>query len=102
MYICVCVLSHIHLFATLWAVAHQALLSMGFFRQEHWTGLPFPTPGDLPDPGIGPASPSLAGRFSTTALLGKPGYQGEVITLKKTLLDNLGILRQETKAVWLG
>ena len=45
--------------ATLWTVARQASLSMGFSRQEYWTGLPFPSPGDLPDPGIKPSSPTL-------------------------------------------
>ena len=45
--------------------AHQAPLSMGFFRQEYWSGLPFPYPGDLPDPGIEPRSPALQGRFFT-------------------------------------
>ena len=44
---------------TAWTVAHQAPLSMGFSRQEYWSGLPFPSPGDLPDPGIEPGSPSL-------------------------------------------
>ena len=57
--------------ATPWTVAHLAPLSMELFRQEYCSGLPFPSPGDLPDPGIQPASlvfPSLAGRFfSTTA-----------------------------------
>ena len=55
----VCVLScfsNVQLFAILWTVAPQAPLSSGFFRQEYWSGLPFPPPGDLPDPGIGPAS----------------------------------------------
>ena len=46
--------------------AHQALLSMGFSRQGHWSVLPFPSPEDLPDPGIKPSSPALAGRFLTT------------------------------------
>ena len=55
-----------------WTVAHQALLSMGFPRQEYRSGLPFPSPGDLPDPGIKPSSPALAGRFFTTEPLGKP------------------------------
>ena len=50
-------LSHVRLFATLWTVAHQALLSMGFSRQEYWSRLPFPPPGDLPDPGTEPESP---------------------------------------------
>ena len=45
--------------ATLWTVAHQAPLSMGFFRQEYWSGLPFPSPGDLPKPGIEPTSPDF-------------------------------------------
>ena len=45
--------------ATPWTVARQAPLSMGFFRQEYWGGLPFPTPGDLSDPGIEPRSPAL-------------------------------------------
>ena len=48
-------LSRVRLFATPWTAAHQAPLSMGFSRQEHWSGLPFPPPGHLPDPGIEPA-----------------------------------------------
>ena len=51
--------SHVHLCATSWTVAHQAFLSMGFSRQEYWSGLPFLSPGDLPDPGIEPESPAL-------------------------------------------
>ena len=61
--------SIVRLFATPRTVAHQASLSMELSRQEYWSGLPFPTPGDLPDPGIEPeylASPALAGRFFTT------------------------------------
>ena len=52
-------LSRVRLFATPWTVAYQASLSMGFSRQEYWSGLPFPSPGDLPDPGIKPRSPAL-------------------------------------------
>ena len=52
-------LSHVRLFATPWTVAPQAPPYMGFSRQEYWSGLPFPSPGDLPDPGIEPRSPSL-------------------------------------------
>ena len=59
-------LSHIWLFVTPWTVAHQASLSMGFSRQEYWSGLPFPPPGDLPNPGIEPTSPALEGWFFTT------------------------------------
>ena len=53
-------------------VAHQAPLSMEFSRQEYWSGLPFPPPGYLPNPGIKSVSPELAGRFFTTELPGKP------------------------------
>ena len=52
-------LSRVQLFATPWTVAYQAPPSMGFSRQECWSGLPFPSPGDLPDPGIEPRSPAL-------------------------------------------
>ena len=65
-------LSCVGLFAVPWTVACQAPLSIGFFRQEYWSGLPFPSPGDLPDPGIKLKSPALAGGFFTTEPLGKP------------------------------
>ena len=52
-------LSHVQLFVTPWAVAYQVSPSMGFSRQEYWSGLPFPSLGDLPDPGIEPGSPTL-------------------------------------------
>ena len=60
---------------TPWTVAHQAPLSMGFSRQKYWSGLPFPPPGDLLDPGIEPVSlvpPALAGGFFTTKPPAKP------------------------------
>ena len=63
-------LSHVQLFATPWTIACQAPLSMGLSRQEHWSGLPGPSPGDLLYPGIDPASPvssGLAGRFFATS-----------------------------------
>ena len=62
--------SHVQLFATLWTVAHQAPLSMGFSREESWSGLPFPSPGNLLHLGIEPASllsSALAGMFFTTS-----------------------------------
>ena len=65
-------LSRVRLFATLWTVACQAPLSMGFSKQEYWCGLPFPSPGDLPNPGIAPtslASLALAGRFFTPSAM---------------------------------
>ena len=67
---CVCVPSHVQLFATLWVVAHQAPLSMGFPGKNTGVEWPFPSPGGLPDPGIEPTSPALADRFFTTA---RPG-----------------------------
>ena len=69
------VLSRVQLLATPWTVALQAPLSMGFSRQESWSRWPFPSPGDLPNPGIKPmslVSPALPGRFFTTELPGKP------------------------------
>ena len=90
MYVCVCVcvcvcacargrvctqlLSHVRLFATPWTITCQAPLSMEFSRQEYWSGLPFPSPGDLPNPRIEPASlasPALASSF-ITSYLGSP------------------------------
>ena len=65
-------LSHVQLFVTPWTIAHQAPLSMGFPRQEYWRGLPFPSPGDLPNPGSEPSSPALSGGFFTTEPSGKP------------------------------
>ena len=64
-------LSHIRLFATPWTVAHQASPSMGFSRQEYRSGLPFPSPGDLPDPGIEPGSPTLEADALTSEPPGK-------------------------------
>ena len=70
-----CMLSHfscVHLFATPWTVAHQALLSMRFSKEEDWSGWPCPSPGDLPDPGIKPMSlesPALAGGFFPTSTI---------------------------------
>ena len=60
-------LSCVQLFATPWTVAYQAPPSIGFSRQEYWSGLPFLSPEDLPDPGFEPVSPALAGRFFTTS-----------------------------------
>ena len=59
-------LSHVRLFRTPWTVAHQAPLSMGFSRQEYWSGLPFPSPGELPDPGTEPVSPALQANALTS------------------------------------
>ena len=73
----------VQLFVTPWTVARHASLSMGFSRQKYWSGLPFPPPGDLPIPGIEPASPALAGRFFNTEPPGK------TITKISTLYSDL-------------
>ena len=65
-------LSHVQLLVALWTVARQAPRPVGFSKQEYWSGLPFPPPGDLPNPGIKAASPALAGRFFTAEPPGKP------------------------------
>ena len=69
---CIVSLSRIQLFATPQTVAYQAPLSMGLSRQEYWSGLPFCSPGDLPDPGIKPRSPALEADFLPSELEGRP------------------------------
>ena len=68
---CASILSRVQLFLTSWTVACQAPLFLGFSKQGYWSGLPFPPPGDLPNTGIKPVSPALAGRFFTTEPPGK-------------------------------
>ena len=75
-------LSRVQLFVTLWSIAHQAPLSMGFSRQEYWSGLPFPSPGDLPNSGIEPSSPALQAGSLTSELPGSP-LQGQKILILK-------------------
>ena len=65
-------LGYHQLFATPWTVAYQASLSMGFSRQEYWSGLPFPSPGDLPDTGMEPRSPALEADALTSSHQGSP------------------------------
>ena len=65
-------LSRVWLFATPWTVVYQAPLSIGFSRQEYWSGFPFPSPGDLPDPWIKPGSPTLQADTLSSEPLGKP------------------------------
>ena len=67
-------LSRVQLFATPWTVACQAPLFVEFSKQEYWSGLPLHSPGDLPGPGIKPASPVLAGGFFTTEPPGMPHF----------------------------
>ena len=69
-------LSRVRLFVTPWTVAYQAPLSMGFPRQEYWSGVPLPSPGDLPDPGIKPWSPALQADSLLSEPPGKPKVGG--------------------------
>ena len=76
-------LSCVQFFVTPWTVAHQAPLSMVFFRQGYWSGLPFPSPGDLPDPEIKPGSPALQADALPSEPPGKTGIRqcimGEIL-----------------------
>ena len=77
-----------HSFATPWTVAHQAPLLVGFPGQEYWSELPFSFPGDLPDSGVKPASPSLAGRFLGVVFIsflkGGKSFKNRVMCLNDT------------------
>ena len=84
-------LSRVRLFATLWTVAHQALPSMGFSSQEYWSGLPFPSPGDIPDPGIEPGSPALQADALTSeppGISNKYTYIPSLLSLPPTSTPN--------------
>ena len=72
--------------ATPWTVVHQAPPSIGFSRQEYWSGLPFPSPGDLPYPGIEPRSPALQADALTSEPLGKPPYS---------------LIKRKTSIIWM-
>ena len=72
---------------TLGTITHQAPLSMIFSRQEYWSGLPFPTPGDLPNPAIKPKSPTFVGEFFTTEPPGKP--INICINIQKILMEKV-------------
>ena len=74
-------LSRVWLFATPWTVDYQASLSMGFSRQEYWSGLPFPSPGDLPNPGIEPRSPTLQADALPSEPPGKPWWASNYCTV---------------------
>jgi len=79
-------------FVTPWTVAYQVPLSMGFSRQEYWNGLPFPSPGDLPDPGIEPGSPTL----QADALASEPPVR-KLLTSKTFALKDLNAAISLTK-----
>ena len=80
-------LSHVRLFVTPWTVAYQAPPSMGFSREEYWSGLPFPSPGGLPDPGIEPGSPT----FQADALTAEPPGKQPGIKLMPPAVEAWGL-----------
>ena len=81
-------LSHVRFFATPWTVAYQAPLSLGFSRQEYWSRLPFPSPGDLPNPGIEPRSPALQADTLPSEPLGKLSVQFSLVAQSCSTLCN--------------
>ena len=84
---CVCCrFARVQLFTTSWTVAHQAPLSMGFSRQEYWSGLPCPPPGDLPDPEIEPGSPAAPALQVDSLLLSHQGSHWHLTSYQATLL----------------
>ena len=96
--------SHVQLFVTPWTVACQAPPSMGFSRQAYWSGLPFPTPGDLPNPGIETETPAMAGRFFTTEPPEQPIYEIRKLNFLNIsllqLADVKGNARSSQSMVW--
>ena len=94
-HLCCCLVAQLYLFVTLWTVAHQAPLSMGFSTQEYWSGLPFPSPGDILDPGK-PGSPALQ------VILYCLSHQGNPPEIQQEL--NVFLLAQglitEMKGIW--
>ena len=79
-------LSRVQLFVIAWTVAYQASPSMGFSRQECWSGLPFPSPGDLPNPGIEPRSPALQEHALPSEPPGKPSSRQNELVKREVLL----------------
>ena len=95
-----CSLSHVWFCATPWTVARQAPLSMGFSRQEYWSGLPFPPLGDLPYQGMEPVCAALTGGFFTAQLPGKPPWQTFCIYWRKEPNVQVQAQRWEERLGW--
>ena len=93
-------LSHIWLFAIPWTVAHQAPLSMEFSKKEYWSGLPFPSPGDLSDPGIKPRSPALQADALPSELPGKLQHPYSTVTFDD-IWFNISNFAIRGKSLWV-
>ena len=96
-------LSYIRLLATPWTIAHQAPTSMGSSRQEHWSGLPFPSPGDLPNPGIKPGPPALWADALTAELPSREKHSTTVgqISSKESACNARGVCRRGGFNPWV-
>ena len=103
-YVCAQSLSHVQLFVTPWTVAHQASLSMGFSRQEDWSGLPCPPPGDLPNPGIKLRSPALQVDSLPSEPPGMPINNVRLKENSKALFDRLCLVcpteQNDSETAW--
>ena len=103
---CVCALGRVWLFLTPWTIALQAPLSMGFSKQEHWNGLLFPPPGNLPNSEIKPASivsPALAGRFFTNCVTWEAPYGYNIVflaTATTLYIRSLKLIRLITESLY--
>ena len=91
--------SHVWFFATPWAVAHQTPLSLGFSRQEQWSGLPCPPPGEHPDPGMQPESPASPALQVDSLLLSHQGSPNTVVT--GALMKKNGIWENSDKSEYI-
>ena len=90
-------LSRVRLFATSWTAAHQVPPSMGFSRQEYWSGLPFPSPGYLPNQGIEPRSPAMQADTLTSEPPGKPKYSKFKILIISSVMRSVHFLQHFVK-----
>ena len=93
---CCCLVTQSPTLVTPWTVACQASLSTGFSRQEYWSGVPFPSPGDLPHPGIKPRSPALQADSLTTEIWGKPSLH----IIAYTPIQNKKFFLKKNNMVW--
>ena len=93
-------LRRFRLFVTPWTVAHQAPLSMDFSRQEYWSGLPYPPPGDLPNPGIEPGSPALQADSLPSEAPGTPRVRRGLTKLQRCYFDGMFCLFCQILGYW--
>ena len=101
-YAIVKLLNRVQLFVTPWAVAHQAPMSVEFSRQEYWSGLPCPSPGDLPDPGIEPVSPALQADSLPSEPPGKPSWIYKTTSKVANIIGRHAACFSYASGLWAG